>query len=69
VIVGSSSSGILIDSNLGANGNAVSGNTITEACTGIDLTGTMGTNKLSNNTFNAVKIPTLKNSPGCGPMF
>jgi parallel beta-helix repeat protein len=69
VIVGSGSAGILLDSKIGALGNTVSGNTITEACIGIDLTAAMGTNKLSNNTFNAVYVPTQKNAPACGPIF
>jgi nitrous oxidase accessory protein NosD len=67
MIIGSSSAGILLDSKLGANGNTVSGNTITEACIGIDTTAAMGTNKLANNTFNAVYVPTQKNAPACGP--
>jgi hypothetical protein len=69
MVIGSSSAGILLDSKLGANGNTVSGNTITEACIGIDTTGAMGTNKLSTNTFNAVYVPTQKNAPACGPIF
>jgi hypothetical protein len=63
-VVGSGSAGILLDSAAGGTNNTVTGNTLTEACIGIVSN---GGNSISNNSFNALYIPTQKSS--CGPVF
>jgi hypothetical protein len=64
IVVGSGSSGILLDSAMGGTGNTVTGNAITEACIGI---ASNGGNSISKNTFNALYLPTQTSS--CGPVF
>jgi parallel beta-helix repeat protein len=66
-IVASAESGIHLDTTYNGINNTVSGNTITEACTGILTTG-KGSNMVSANTFNAVYSPTQRGT-GCGPIF